>query len=478
MAVTPSPARRHALLIQIDRRGRTRRIGVSATAALVVGLVLVVTGLWAIAATVYLAFRDDVVGGLMQRQQQMRYAYEDRIAALRAQMDRVTSRQLVDQDSFEGKVQELAARQAQLETRQALVNGLMTQAAGSVAAVLAKPGAVPVSGAPVASVALPASTAKRDPATAVLPGPSRPAGVSAFAPEAAPPIPFLRGSAPAAIPSSAAPASPAAQALPPHRPGAPMPLDTSLLVPGPGSDKRAALAGETLGRLDRSLQGIAAWQEATLGAVEAAARSQALKLKGVVAELGLDPARFKAKSAPSANTGGPFVPLPVDGEDGPFADAMARAQRTLVEASRLKEIVAGLPVSRPLAGDPEVTSTFGTRVDPFTRGLALHTGVDLKDDYGTPVKATAPGVVTAAEWTGGYGNMVEVDHGNGLSTRYGHLSVIGVSEGQAVQAGAVIGRVGSTGRSTGPHLHYETRIDGDPVDPMRFLRVSRKLAGN
>jgi murein DD-endopeptidase MepM/ murein hydrolase activator NlpD len=477
MAVTPSPARRHALLIQVERRGRTRRIGVSATAALVVGLVLLLTGLWAIAATVYLAFRDDVVGGLMQRQQQMRYAYEDRIAALRAQMDRVTSRQLVDQDSFEGKVQELAARQAQLETRQALVNGLMTQAAGSVAAVLAKPAGAAVAPASPAFAAA-ASAAKRDAAPATLPVPSHPAGLSAFAPEAAPTLPFLRGSAPAAAQPQPAPSSPAAQAAPPRRPGAPMPLDTSLLVPAPGADKRAALAGETIGRLDRSLQGVAAWQEATLGAVEAAARSQALRLKGVVAELGLDPSRFKTRATAAANTGGPLVPLPVDGEDGPFADAMARAQRTLVEAARLKEIVAGLPLARPLAGDPEVTSTFGTRVDPFTRGLALHTGVDLKDDYGTAVKVTAPGVVTAAEWTGGYGNMVEVDHGNGLSTRYGHLSVIGVTEGQAVQAGAVIGRVGSTGRSTGPHLHYETRIDGDPVDPMRFLRVSRKLAAN
>ena len=123
-----------------------------------------------------------------------------------------------------------------------------------------------------------------------------------------------------------------------------------------------------------------------------------------------------------------------------------------------------------------VSSTFGARVDPFTRGYAMHTGLDLKAEYGEPARATAPGRVTTAEAAGGYGNMVEIDHGHGLATRFGHLARIAVRPGQRVAAGDVIGFVGSTGRSTGAHLHYETRVDGEPVDPQRFLEAGATLA--
>ncbi len=109
----------------------------------------------------------------------------------------------------------------------------------------------------------------------------------------------------------------------------------------------------------------------------------------------------------------------------------------------------------------------------------MHSGIDFRAEQGSPVRSTAPGRVVGAEYSGGYGNMVEIDHGNGITTRYAHLSAILVSEGQQVAQGTVVGRVGSTGRSTGPHLHYETRIEGDAVDPQRFLRAgNRFLAQN
>ena len=94
---------------------------------------------------------------------------------------------------------------------------------------------------------------------------------------------------------------------------------------------------------------------------------------------------------------------------------------------------------------------------------------------GDPVRATADGVVESAGWSGGYGKMVEIDHGNGFATRYGHMSEIEVKVGQKIKIGQDIGRVGSTGRSTGPHLHYETRIDGEAVDPQKFLRAGLRL---
>jgi murein DD-endopeptidase MepM/ murein hydrolase activator NlpD len=115
-------------------------------------------------------------------------------------------------------------------------------------------------------------------------------------------------------------------------------------------------------------------------------------------------------------------------------------------------------------------------MDPFMGRMALHTGVDLREETGALVRATAAGKVVSAGWSGGYGNMVEIEHGNELSTRYGHLSSINVTEGQTIAAGDVLGRVGSTGRSTGSHLHYEVRVNGEPVDPARFLRASDKVA--
>jgi murein DD-endopeptidase MepM/ murein hydrolase activator NlpD len=106
----------------------------------------------------------------------------------------------------------------------------------------------------------------------------------------------------------------------------------------------------------------------------------------------------------------------------------------------------------------------------------MHTGLDFRAASGDPVRATANGKVVTAGWMGGYGRMVEIDHGNGLSTRYGHMSEINVKAGERIKIGQVVGAVGSTGRSTGPHLHYETRIDGAPVDPQKFLRAGVRLS--
>ena len=128
----------------------------------------------------------------------------------------------------------------------------------------------------------------------------------------------------------------------------------------------------------------------------------------------------------------------------------------------------------PLSGHPDITSPFGARLDPFLGRPALHTGVDLREGYGSDIRATGAGRVVFAGVAGGYGNMVEVDHGNGLTTRYGHMGETSVVEGQAVARGTVLGHVGATGRATGPHLHYEVRIDGEPVDPIRFMDAGER----
>lgn len=127
-----------------------------------------------------------------------------------------------------------------------------------------------------------------------------------------------------------------------------------------------------------------------------------------------------------------------------------------------------IPSIKPVT-EMSFSSGFGVRVDPFRRTAAMHPGVDLPGPQGTPIYATADGVVSYAQWMNGYGNLVELDHGKGLATRYGHLSKILVGENQHVHRGDLIALMGSTGRSTGSHLHYEVRIDGRAVNPVPFL---------
>ena len=125
----------------------------------------------------------------------------------------------------------------------------------------------------------------------------------------------------------------------------------------------------------------------------------------------------------------------------------------------------------------QVTASFGERIDPFNGEGAFHSGVDIGSSYGHPIIAPADGVVTFTEQLGGYGKAIMIDHGNGISTRYGHLSGFAVTAGQAVHRGDVIGYVGSSGRSTGPHLHYEVRINDTPVNPYKYLRMTLAHSG-
>ena len=141
--------------------------------------------------------------------------------------------------------------------------------------------------------------------------------------------------------------------------------------------------------------------------------------------------------------------------------ALAGGQGAMPAARRRR-----LP-SGPSAG--RLTSNFGYRGNPIGGGSGFHEGIDIGVDYGTPVRATAAGKVTMAGWVDGYGNLVEIDHGNGFVTRYGHNSMLLVTVGQEVRAGSIVALAGSTGRSTGPHVHYEVRVNGTPTNPLLFL---------
>lgn len=161
-------------------------------------------------------------------------------------------------------------------------------------------------------------------------------------------------------------------------------------------------------------------------------------------------------------------------------DASALPKPAIIEPAQTKQLPSASP---PIATAPDslattpslwpatgpVTSWFGQRVSPFGDGSELHQGIDIASAAGTPVVAAADGQVVQSGWSGGYGNMVQLDHGNGITTIYGHNSSVAVASGQPVKKGQVISFAGSTGRSTGSHVHYEVRVNNTPVDPWKYL---------
>lgn len=157
-------------------------------------------------------------------------------------------------------------------------------------------------------------------------------------------------------------------------------------------------------------------------------------------------------------------------------DAALAASSARPVVSSVARSMAGVsaPVSIPSRtplDNVRLTSNFGTRVHPVTGGLKGHKGLDMGAPIGTPIYATADGVISKASWWGGYGLFVSIEHGGELETRYGHMSRLNVAEGQRVRKGEIIGFVGSTGRSTGPHLHYEVRVRGEAVNPIPYMQT-------
>jgi murein DD-endopeptidase MepM/ murein hydrolase activator NlpD len=363
---------------------------------LAAGAFVVMAG-WSLATLAYFAFRDDVLKGLIAHQRAQQYAYEDRIAELRTQIDRTTSRQLLSQEQLQQKLDELARRQAALESRTDTLSGLADSATtGSV---------------------------KSAPRGAV------------------------------------------------ESPGRPAPLGDVILAPPPSSGKQSSLQ-EKLGRVEASLDRVEGRQTAALDRIEARYEGRARQIRSALDGLGL-----KFNAVPSA-TGGPFVPVQMPPANESFARSLTRLSIARARAEDLGNTLTFVPLRKPLTGELDMTSPFGVRIDPFVHEASMHTGMDFRGNIGDPIRATAAGKVVKAGWEGGYGQMVEIDHGEGLTTRYGHLSEIDVTVGQTVHIGQMIGHLGSTGRSTGPHLHYETRVNGEAVNPEKFLAAGATLFGD
>lgn len=188
------------------------------------------------------------------------------------------------------------------------------------------------------------------------------------------------------------------------------------------------------------------------------------KAAAAIRSFGLDPERL-ARDAARAQ-GGPFVPW--TGDKGALTGELTRLADAMSRMEFLERSLIAIPSGKPTA-TPMLSSSYGYRRDPFNGHAAFHAGLDFPGRYGQPINAAAAGRVAYVGQRQGYGNVVEVDHGAGLMTRYAHLSGFSAHVGDKVARGDTIGRMGSTGRSTGTHLHFEVRLNGDAVNPRRFL---------
>jgi murein DD-endopeptidase MepM/ murein hydrolase activator NlpD len=365
---------------------------------------------WAGATTWYILSRDELAQRVFVRETEMRYAYEDRIAHLSTRLEREVTQNLVERRTFDARIAAVAARQAEIDARQAWLRQAAEQAG---------------LGGVTGSVTVHAGTPDRRSV-------SKPVAVDTkFAPETDS-NPRLRDDR---IQSGSAP-----------------------------RDRLSVLEGK--------LQAAAAQEAEITKAIGQAARAKLAQLRSAMDATGLD---VTTSPASERGIGGPLVPVEIKPGSGQIGFLFADLGSSLAEIRRLDTAIRTLPLGAPLGSEAEQTSGFGTRFDPFTRGPALHTGLDLRAETGTPARATGAGRVLSAEYSGGYGNMVEIDHGNGVTTRYGHLLSYTVAPGERVEAGQIVGLTGSTGRSTGPHLHYETRIGGEPVNPVRFLQAGKLI---
>lgn len=377
----------------------------SAAAAIAIGYLL---------ATSYLVLRDDLIGAATARQARIQQAYEDRISALRSQVDRITSRQLLDQQLMESKVAELLERQSQLSMRHGRLGPILERAAAEGATL---PGAAPV-------------PAERPDKRAAL-----------------------TGGEPLAYADASATRSPFA-------------LWATRSADAP-EESTVDHADKLFIAINQSLRTIETDQMTRVSTLAENVTQRADAIADVLEDAGLTVDSEYGKQG----IGGPLIPVDASTM---FDTKVKELDEALDHLDSMREQARRYPIANPAPG-LGISSGFGVRRDPLIGAPAMHSGLDFRAPLGTLAHATAPGTVVKAGWNGGYGRMVEVDHGNGFSTRYGHLGKILVKVGDKVALGDVIGKTGSSGRSTGPHLHYEVRHNGKALNPVGFLKAGRNV---
>lgn len=438
--------------------------------ATLAGLTLIFLG-WVAFATVNVIFKDRIIAANDHRYQQMQSAYENRMADLQLSYDELNGALVTAEDRFKATADAVQAKQ------NAISSFLSRETQAEAAAGKIQSG----NNAPLVFGAAPQDSGIADasappPETAL----SADSGTSALSVMPEPPPPQPRTGQPAAQPGfwdrlfhKAASLIDPAKAFIQARLTAPRPAAHNLAAAYAQHPALKALAQQTarVAQLGES-------ETVLMARTEGALTQGVGSLRGLIRSAGINPDQFTHRVA--AGEGGPEIPLDqvkIEGISDPaFTQAYLSASAVLSELDSLTAAVRHVPLAMPV-NDAQFdrSSGFGARVDPITGHYAFHPGIDFAGPWGAKVISTAAGTVSFAGYRGGYGNMVEVDHGMGIHTRYGHLSAITVRQGARVNKGTDIGRVGSTGRSTGPHVHYEVLYDNAVRNPSSFIEAGRHV---
>ena len=432
--------------------------------ATLAGLSLIFLG-WVAFATVNVIFKDRIIAAKDHRYQQMQSAYENRVADLQLSYDEVNGALVSAEDKFKATADELQTKQNTIMhflDRKQQVDTVLTSSA------------MPLSSANNGSTA--AHEAPNDSLEAPTP--------------------------PSAIGDSGAGSDMTVSPQPVKpQPRTAKPTRASFLDLGGAVDR---IAGALFGSSSRKsndispdvvarhpiLKQLAAQTERVrrLGGSETVLMAQAQgevadgvkEIQSVLRHTGINPQQFEQRIESVDGVGGPEIPLDavhIEGiSDMAFQQAYLRASAVLEQLNELLRGMRHVPLTTPVYGSSfERTSGFGARIDPFTGHYAFHPGIDFAGPWGSVVRATAPGRVVWAGPRGSYGNMVEIDHGFGIHTRYAHLSSILVRVGAKLNEGSPVGKLGSTGRSTGPHVHYEVWYDDVVRNPRNFIEAGRHV---
>lgn len=460
------------IYIRSDGRVQFFTFGPSLQATLA-GLTLIFLG-WVAFATVNVIFKDRIIAAKDHRYQQMQAAYENRVADLQMSYDELNGALVAAEDRFKSTADALQAKQN-------AIAGFLNRANQAEAAIGQRPTSIPTS-------------AQFDQSAG---SPSDQVGSSAGALDVEVPADVgndATGSS--ALVMMPGPAQP--------QPRTAHPVKSSLLDHAMQRltrlfDVIVESVGTVSDRLTRptntyaqnpALRVLAQQTDrlSTIGQSETLlmAKTQSALLQGVshlrnvMRRTGINPDSFSRKIAANEGVGGPEIPIDqvriVGIPDAKFTQAYLGAAAVLDQLAGLSAALNHMPLSMPVStASFDKSSGFGARIDPFTGRYAFHPGIDFAGPWGSVVHATAPGIVVFAGSRGGYGNMVEIDHGYGIHTRYGHLSVISVRVGTRIAKGDALGRVGSTGRSTGPHVHYEVWYDDVVKNPNNFIEAGRNV---
>jgi len=462
------------IYIRSDGRVQFFTFGPSLQATLA-GLTLIFLG-WVAFATVNVIFKDRIIAANDHRYQQMQSAYENRMADLQLSYDELNGALVSAEDKCKATADAVQAKQN-------AISGFLSRETEAETAAGRNHGG---SGAPLVFGGAPQDAS--DGVTVPLGAPgdgaqngSDDAGSSALSVMPDTPAPQPRTGQPSAAQpgfwdrlfhkaaSLVAPARDYVQA----RLAAPPARAQTIAAAYAQHPALKALAEQT-----ERVAGLGDSETRLMTQTQGALSQGVGSLRAVIKASGLNPDQFARRVA--AGEGGPEISLDqvrIDGISDPgFTQAYLSAQAVLSELDSLTAAVRHVPLAMPVSDAQfDRSSGFGARIDPITGRYAFHPGIDFAGPWGAKVTSTAAGTVVFAGYRGGYGNMVEIDHGMGIHTRYGHLSAIMVRQGTRVNKGTDIGRVGSTGRSTGPHVHYEVLYDNAVRNPSSFIEAGRHV---